>query len=143
MSDDVEKTKRTSLTWNPELKDSVNDLKDAVQRLTNKPPTNLEIFMLCLGVGFSNGKKNAVPPRKSDVTNVKYIQEMDLANIRAIALDESKDPTILLREDDVYDIAEQYASGGLEILASEMGKQPDFQSWLTSRFWKALNANES
>ena len=142
MSEEVEKTRRTSLTWNPEYKEFVNDLKDVVQRLTSKQPTNLEIFMLCLGVGYSSGKKNDVPPRKSDVSNVKYIQEMDLANIRAIALDESKDPTILLREDDVFDIAEQYASAGLEIMAREMGNQPDFQSWLTSKFWKALNANE-
>jgi hypothetical protein len=139
---DIQKTKRTQLSWNQEYKSAVPDIKDFIKIATGKTPSNLEVFRLCLAYGFYSGKKNDVPPRAADVTNVNYIKDLELAEMQAIALTETEDSTILLREDDVFDVAESYASGGLELLAHEISNQADFGAWLTSLLWRPLEKFE-
>lgn len=140
----IEKTKRTSLTWNPEFKETVSDLKDILKVKTGQASfSNLEIFMLCMAYGFEQQKKNPTPPRASDVVNVTYVKDLDLAEMRAIAMTETAGVEVLNSEDEVFNIAEQYASGGLELLAKRIQSEPDFGGWLAKNVWKRLNALES
>jgi hypothetical protein len=58
-----------------------------------------------------------------------------MAIFKAIAISDSGSYLILQDEDAVYDIIEQYAAGGLMILANEMKNQGDFSGWLSSKLY--------
>lgn len=92
--------------------------------------------MICLGIGFDAKQKRPTPPRKTDAVRLADIKEKTLAIWQAIALAETKNPAVLLDEDAMYDIIEQYAAGGLMILSAEMDSQLDFAGWLSAKLYK-------
>jgi hypothetical protein len=96
---------------------------------------NKEVFMLCLAIGFEAGLKRPVPPRRTDAVRLSYLKDEDLALFRSIALSDSQNPDVLLNEDSVYDIVEQYAAGGLMILAEKIQKDANFADWLTQKLY--------
>jgi len=139
---EYKKSKRTALTWDQEYKPRIDELRDYLDRGLGAKgaASNLSIFMLCLGVGFQMNKMRERPARKSDGPRLEYIMKAseELATMRAVALAYSKDYETLLDEDKVFDIVEEYAAGGLEILCLEMDKQADFNSWLTTVLYEQM-----
>lgn len=136
MSDVIKKTKRQAFTWDPEFKPSVKDLEYHLLKKSGKSSiSNLNLFMLCLGIGFEAKIKRDVPPRKTDSARLENIPEQHMAIFKAIAISDSGGYLILQDEDAVYDIIEQYAAGGLMILANEMKNQGDFSGWLSSKLY--------
>lgn len=139
---EYKKSKRTALTWDQDYKPRIDELRDYLDRGLGAKgaASNLSIFMLCLGVGFQMKKLRERPVRKSDGPRLEYIMKSgeELATMRAVALAHSQDYEILLDEDKVFDIVEEYAAGGLEIICLEMDKQADFNSWLTTMLFEQL-----
>lgn len=136
---EIIKTKRTALSWDPEFKPRVKDLEDYLARTTgNNSVSNADLFMLCLAVGFEARKLGEIPPRKSDAVRISYLKDHHLAIMKSVALSHSKDYKIILDEDKVFDVVEQYASGGLEILSVEMDNQIDFVSYLATFLFKSI-----
>jgi hypothetical protein len=137
MSEVVKKTKRLGLSWDEDFKEKLGDLKFYLQKNTEKNRiSNLDLFMVCLGIGFDAKQKRPVPPRRTDAVRLADIKENTLAIWQAIAIAENSDPKVLLDEDQVFDIIEQYAAGGLMILSAEMANQLDFPGWLSSKLYK-------
>jgi hypothetical protein len=139
MTDTLIKTKRTALSWDQEFKPVVKDLQEYLERMTGaNSVTNTELFMLCLAVGFEMNKTRPVPPKKSDAVRISYLKEPHLAIMRSVALSHSQDHMILMNEDQIYDVVEQYAAGGLEILAVEMKNQVNFPVYLVKFLHESL-----
>jgi hypothetical protein len=140
MSQDTRKTTRTALSWDQEFKEpGVKDLRAMLLQMSNaKTVGNIEIFRLCLAIGYESGVKRPVPPRASDAVRIGDLKETDSALFRIIAIDEEKNGEILLDENKIYDVVEQYAAQGLLILCQEMARQPSFADWLNSRLFKSL-----
>jgi hypothetical protein len=139
MTDTLIKTKRTALSWDQEFKPVVKDLQEYLERMTGaNSVTNTELFMLCLAVGFEMNKTRPVPPKKSDAVRISYLKEPHLAIMRSVALTHSQDHMILMNEDQIYDVVEQYAAGGLEILAVEMKNQVNFPAYLVKFLHESL-----
>lgn len=140
MSGNVKVSRRSALTWDPEFKARVKDLEEYLGTFTKGGAniTNKTEFMLCLAVGFENKKTRPRPPRRSDAVVLSYLNDQDKALMSAIALDHTKDHTVLLEEDKVYDIVEEYAAGGLEIIVTQMDSGPDFNNYLTKLFYNSL-----
>ena len=137
MTESIKKTKRLGLSWDEDFKPRLDDLKFYLQKNTEKHRiSNLDLFMICLGVGFDAKQKRPTPPRKTDAVRLADIKEKTLAIWQAIALAETKDLAVLLDEDAMYDIIEQYAAGGLMILSAEMDSQLDFAGWLSAKLYK-------
>lgn len=137
MIESTKKTKRLGLSWDEDFKPRLEDLKFHLQKNTEKNRiSNLELFMICLGIGFDAKQKRPTPPRKTDAVRLADIKEKTLAIWQAIALAESRDPSVLLDEDSMFDIIEQYAAGGLMILSAEMDNQPDFAGWLSAKLYR-------
>lgn len=125
------------MSWDEDFKPRLDDLKFYLQKNTEKNRiSNLDLFMICLGIGFDAKQKRPTPPRKTDAVRLADIKEKTLAIWQAIALAETKDPAVLLDEDAMYDIIEQYAAGGLMILSAEMDSQLDFAGWLSAKLYK-------
>ena len=92
--------------------------------------SNKEVFMLCLAVGYHYDKTRPRPPRATDAVRLSAVKEHEFAIMKSVALAKTKDYTILLHEDRMYDIIEEYAAGGLELLVTQMDSKPDFQNFL-------------
>jgi hypothetical protein len=134
---EIKKSKRVALTWDQEYKPNLDDLKFWLDKNSEKNKVNnLDIFMLCLGIGLEAKEKRVIPPKKSDAVRLAYLKESDIALMNAIALFDSQDPLVLLDEDKIFDIVEQYAAAGLKILTLEMKTQNDFPSWLRQKLFK-------
>ena len=130
----IRRTRRVAMSWNQELKESaLPDLKAHVDVLNGDSVSNKQLFFLCMGMGIQRNHMGQIPPRKSDSVRLEYLDEKDFALLKTIALAHKKNFSILLDEDAAYDIAEQYASGGLEIFADEMKGQLNFPVWLISQ----------
>ncbi len=143
MTSGVKRTKRTALTWDQEYKTPhVDDLRDQLRKITKRSVTNKQMFMLCLGIGFDQNCTRKVPPRTSDAVRLgDGVTEADYSLFNSIALAHSKDYKILLDEDAVYDIVEQYAAGGLMIISKELNSQPNFPAWLRTMLYKKAEKN--
>jgi hypothetical protein len=127
-------SKRSAFSWDPEFRPFVDDLRDFLRFKEGGRPGNPETFMICLAVGFDSGVKRDVPPRKSDSMRVADLKKDQFAIMRAVALRETKDSNVLLNDDDVFDIAEQYAAGGLMLLAQKAKEGGDFRLDLIRMF---------
>jgi len=137
MSNAYKKTKRLALSWDQEFKDNRNDILYHLKKNTEKDRvSSLDLFMLCLGIGFEAKQKRPTPPRKTDAIRLETIKEQTLATWRAIALADTEDPTVLMDEDRVFDIVEQYAAAGLMILSIELKERADFAGWLSAKLYK-------
>lgn len=139
MTETLIKTKRTALSWDPEFKPVVKDLEEYLERMTGaNAVSNTDLFMLCLAVGFEMNKVREVPPRKSDAVRISYLKEPHLAIMKSVALSQTQDHLILMNEDKVYDIVEQFAAGGLEILAIQMQTQVNFETYLSKLLYESI-----
>lgn len=130
----IKRTRRVAMTWNQDLKDSaLPDLKAHVDAINGESVSSKQLFFLCMGMGIQRDFMGEVPPRKSDSVRLEYLDEKDFALLKTVALAYKKDFNILLDEDAAYDIAEQFASGGLQIFADEIKSQLNFPVWLISQ----------
>jgi hypothetical protein len=139
MTETFIKTKRTALSWDPDFKSTVKELEEYLERMTGaNGVSNTDLFMLCLAVGFEMNKLRGVPPRKSDAVRISYLKEPHLAIMKSIALTQTQDHMVLLSEDKVYDIVEQFAAGGLEILSIQMKTQVNFETYLSKLLYESI-----
>jgi|LakMenEpi03Aug12_release.lakeMendotaPanAssembly.Ray.scaffolds.fasta_scaffold1394767_1 hypothetical protein len=137
MTNVIKKTKRLALSWDQDFKTNLGDLEFHLKKNTEKNRiSNLDLFMLCLGIGFEAKQKRPTPPRKTDAVRLADIKEKTIAIWQAIAVSDTGNPEVLLDEDLVFDIIEQYAAGGLMILSVEMENRPDFAGWLSGKLYK-------
>lgn len=139
MTESLVKTKRTALSWDPEFKPIVRDLEEYLERMTGaNSVSNTDLFMLCLAVGFEMNKLREVPPRKSDAVRISYLKEPHLAIMKSVALTQTQNHMVLMNEDKVYDIVEQFAAGGLEILSIQMQTQVNFETYLSKLLYESI-----
>ena len=50
---------------------------------------------------------------------------------------------VLLNEDKVYDIVEQFAAGGLEILSIQIKTQVNFETYLSKLLYESIRKNST
>ena len=80
-----------------------------------------EQFLLAMAIGFESGQKHELKTRDgfffSDLLGAE-----GRTMINALAINETGSADVLADERAVFDIAEQYASAGIRILAESIGK---------------------
>ena len=128
---------RTALSWNQQYLETVSDLRIGMKDINGVNPSNTDIFLLCMAIGFDNQVKGELPAKKSDSVRLSYLKDDHEAFIRALALNDAKDSSVLLDDEMVLDIAERFASGGLMLLAQELEGVKDFRTFLTVKLYKA------
>jgi hypothetical protein len=140
MSGSVKVSKRSALTWDPDFQARVKDLEEHLESFTKggMKIANKTVFMLCLAVGFEMKKTRPRPPRKSDAVVLSYLNDQDKALMSSVALTHSGDHATLLDQDLVYDIVEEYAAGGLEVLVTQMDSGLDFSNYLTKLLYNSF-----
>jgi len=80
-----------------------------------------EQFLLAMAIGFENDQKRELKSRDGFFFS-NYLGAEDRTLINALAIHEHGSTDILASEKEVFDIAEQYASAGIRILADSIDK---------------------
>ena len=76
---------------------------------------NKDIFLAAMVIGFNEQCKMELKTKEGWIMK-SYLDDQDLALIRAIAIAEEGNLNVLLDEPRVFSIAEQYAAGGIRFL---------------------------
>ena len=130
-------TKRKGFTWDPTYIERTKEILEHLQKLTDnkKDISNKTVFFLCLSVGLKNDHKRPTPPRATDSARFESLQNYEFDLLRSVALSKTKNYMDVLEEDKLYDIIEQYAAGGLELLAFELDNRADFREFLVKELF--------
>jgi hypothetical protein len=98
---------------------------------------NKEIFIMAMVYGFSNQKRKPLKEKHSGgYFRVEYLTDQEKTLMKAVAVKATGNLEVLLDPKEVYAIAEEYASGGIDYLKSEVfGRH---QGDYTKRFGELL-----
>lgn len=100
--------------------DDFNRLKDKVEK--DSPfagSQNKDVFLAAMVTGYHEGGRVALKTKEGYFWK-SYLRDEELALIRAIAVAEEKSLNVLLDEAKVFQIAEEYAAGGIQLLKTKV-----------------------
>ena len=86
--------------------------------------TMKDLFMLAANVGFSRGCRVPLSGHREIFRWPVFSSQEDIPILRAIAIAETGDTTILVDQAQLVMIAEEYANGGIEQIRREVAEQP-------------------
>jgi len=80
---------------------------------------NKEIFLAAMVVGYHEGGRIELKNREGYFRE-EYLSDEERTLIRAIAISEMEDLNVVLDEQKIYSIAEEYATGGISLLKAKV-----------------------
>ena len=128
-------TKHTYLAFGEKHADTYKKLGELLGKLTNR-----DQFLLALSWGFQSGTNVEDFKRSGNGVRVDYLKDEDRALISAIHLAETCEPESLSDVDAGFTLAEQYAEGGILLLAQVMEEHGDFSRKLSGQVKSQLDA---
>ena len=104
------------------------------------------LFIIAMAYGIHYNKRKPIPPGKSKASISKNFLENQFGwLIRAVAISESKEGVeIIPDEAQIYEVASQYANGGIEIIKKALTKSKpgEFEDTMERELDK-INKDES
>ncbi len=128
----MKKTARTILAFDDRQLEFVNKLKEAFAAGAEEPISNKEMFLIAAGVGFHSKNKLNDFKRSGTGVRIQYFQPEDNLLFAALQIAETGESDSLLAIEDLYDLAELYAGGGISILWNHFQQERDFAVWFAS-----------
>ena len=86
--------------------------------------TMKDLFLLAANVGFSRGRRVPLSGQREIFRWPVFTSQEDIPVLRAIAIAETGDTTILVDQSQLLKIAEEYANAGIEEVSREVADQP-------------------
>ncbi|PXF61848.1 MAG: hypothetical protein C4B59_01050 [Candidatus Methanogaster sp.] len=100
-------------------------LFEELSRGKNSPFESMKDAVLAAAcIGYENNSKIPLNNVKKIFEWDRFSPQTDIPFLRALALAETGDDTVLLKRDDVLTIVEEYANGGINDLYDEIIKKP-------------------
>jgi len=109
--------------------------KDLSERSTQNPETSpfltmKDVFMWAVALGVKEGKRRPLSGSREQIFRWdQFSQDMDIPTLKAIALAESGEVEVLLQEDQILRIAEEYANAGIYEIKREIMDQSGEALW--------------
>lgn len=91
-----------------------------------------DLFIFAMGYGFDQGLRKPIDDSTRALFNIDSLTEDQHWAIRAVAVHEEEDHEILRDRTEVYEIAREYANGGMDQLHSVYTRPGDFFGELSS-----------
>lgn len=89
-----------------------------------------DVFMWSVALGVKAGKRRALSGNKREIFRWdQFSQDLDVPSLKIIALVAAGDAEILLHDDDILRIAEEYANEGIRELRQLLMDQPAKALW--------------
>ena len=136
------KTTRTILAFDDRQLEYWNQIKDSIAKSSGSTILNKEIFLIAMGVGFHS--KNRIEDFKRSNTGVRmeYIKDEDELLFAALQIAETDDEKSLLDSEELLNLAESYAAGGIAILWKHFQQERDFAEWFAAFVHGPLTTSE-
>jgi len=132
-------SRRVALSWDKENKPRVDDLRSALSSGLPQALTNKELFLICLAYGWkSQVKSPSVPARQSDSARLDTLRAADWALFNSIAMSHVNSFEILGSKDDVLDVVESFAAGGLALLVKQLDATKDLFKFISNDLWPVI-----
>jgi len=109
--------------------------KDLSERSSQNPETSpfltmKDVFMWAVALGIKIGKRRPLSGSREPIFRWdQFSQSLDIPALKAIALAETGEVEILLREDQILRIAEEYANAGIYEIKREVLDLPGEALW--------------
>lgn len=116
-------------------KDSIphfDALKERMRGADKASPSNVEVFLFAMSFGFRAGNRVTDVKKSGTGVRVEYLRPEHEALLAAVQLATTRSNESLVDLDERYSIAEQYAEGGIRLLALELDKPGDFNQSMAS-----------
>ena len=86
--------------------------------------TMKDLFMLATSVGFAHGRRTPLSGQREIFRWPVFSPQEDIPVLRAIAIAETEDTSILVNQDQLLTIAEEYANVGIEDIRRQVADKP-------------------
>jgi hypothetical protein len=139
----VKKSTRTILHFDEDRMEQIKTLRSAFSPETDKDISNREFFLIACTYGFSKSNLNEYVRTKNQGVRMEYFNESDDALFLAIASATFGEDAELLDAEAIYDLAEQYASGGVILLNEAYNRERNFLDWFQAEVFEQLNTLSS
>ncbi|MEN9751828.1 MAG: hypothetical protein RLZZ600_875 [Actinomycetota bacterium] len=127
--------RKSTKTYIEFSKDSIQHfdaLKERMRGADKASPSNVEVLLFAMAFGFRAGNRVAEITKSGTGVRVEYLRPEHEALLAAVQLATTKSNESLVDLDERYSIAEQYAEGGIRLLALELDKPGDFNQSIAS-----------
>jgi len=89
-----------------------------------------DVFMWAVALGVKEGKRRPLSGSREQIFRWdQFAQDMDIPALKAIALAETGEVEVLLQEDKILRIVEEYANAGIHEVKREVIDQPGEALW--------------
>lgn len=109
------------------IEDAVHDIYKKLSENSNQYPESApfllmkDVFMWAVALGVKKGKRRPLEGGKREIFRWdQFSQDTDVPTLQIIAIAETGDVEILLQEDQVLRIAEEYANEGIREIKAEL-----------------------
>ena len=113
----MKKSSKTLLEFSKPSLSNYDRLREVMRGSDKATPTNLELFMFAMAFGFKSGNRVEEIVKSGTGPRVEYLSQDNEALMAAVQLATTIDTETLMDLDKRYTIAEQYAEGGIRLLA--------------------------
>ena len=125
---------------NEEHRDTVS-IEDSVhniyKRLTegNDPvdvpfQTMKDVFMWAASLGYQRGERKPIRGNRTTIFRwAQFSSQTDIPLIKAMAIADSGDVEVLIRQEDILTAVEEYANAGIIVLESRLSNANDQNLW--------------
>ena len=126
------KTTRTILAFDEKQLDQINSLKSAFSGSDKKEISNKEMFLIAMAVGYWSRNLAEDFKRSNTGVRLQYFGPEDNVLFASLQVAETGRTESLLEIEELYNLAERYAAGGIIILSQAYLKESDFPVWFQS-----------
>lgn len=108
------------------------DLSDRSSENPEAAPFSLmkDVFMWAVALGVRNGSRLPLEGGRTQIFRWDQLsQDLDIPTLKALAVAETEEVEVLLHEDQVLRIAEEYANAGIRALKEELLDRPGQPLW--------------
>ncbi|NOK58234.1 MAG: hypothetical protein GFH27_549279n40 [Chloroflexi bacterium AL-W] len=91
--------------------------------------TMKDVFMLAVALGYRQGVRHKAPSSSKVTIRKDVFKEHDLLLLKAIAIATTGDVAVLMKQDEVLTIAEEYAQAGIHEVKAELLDQAVRPLW--------------
>ena len=112
----MKESKKTILEFDESSVETFKALQKALKPISGQEPSNREVFLLAMAYGYKHGALGDQVKRSGTGPRVQYIHAEDQALMAAIQLGHDSSTENIADLDKRYQLAEQYAQGGILLL---------------------------
>lgn len=99
------------------------ELTDGTDPVTVPFKTMKDVFMWAASLGFTRGERRPIAGKKLTIFRwAQFSSQTDIPVVKAIALADGDDINVMLSQDEMLNVIEEYANAGILILSNTMNE---------------------